>query len=247
MWWNASRLAGYAIEAVDGSIGSIEDIFFDDALWRARWIVVDTGTWLRGRRVLLSPLWVKHPDPAAQKLAVTLTRQQVEDSPDVASDQPVSRRIEESVYRHYRREPYWYVPLGDASTPMPMREAAGSKPGAEQEPLSGDPHLRSLDEVRGSYIHGTDGDIGHVHDFLLDDDDWSIRYMVVSTRNWWPGKKVLISPGSISEISWTSREVTVGLTREAIRSSPEYEPMSTVDRAYEERLHRHYGIPQYWD
>jgi hypothetical protein len=125
-------------------------------------------------------------------------------------------------------------------------EAAGSKPGME-ESLSGDPSLRSLDEVRSYAIRGSDGDIGHVHDFLVDDQGWPIRYAVVATRNWWPGKKVLIAPAWISEISWTEREVKLRLTREAIRNSPEYDPTATVDRAYEERLHRHYDAPVYWD
>jgi hypothetical protein len=246
MLWNASRLAGYAIAATDGTIGSVADIFFDDAQWTARWFVVDTGNWLPGRRVLLAPLWVKAADPAQQRLVVGLTRAEVEHSPDIDTDKPISRQLEERLYEHYKEEPYWYVPLGDAATPLPLRAAAGSKPGAERA-LPGDPHLRSLDEVRSYAIHGSDGDIGHVHDFLLDDDGWSIRYLVVATRNWWPGKKVLIAPDWISEISWSDREVKLSLTREAIRSSPEYDPLSTVDRAYEERLHRHYDVPVYWD
>jgi hypothetical protein len=245
MLWNASRLVGYAIEATDGKIGSVKDFFFDRARWKVRWIVADTGAWLPGRQVLLSPFWVKRSDVAGEALSVILTRQQVQESPDVTTDEPVSRQLEERIYAHFRQEPYWYVPMGDASMPMPLREAAGSKPGTAEEP-SGDPNLHSLDEVNDYYIHGTDGDIGHVHDFLLDDDDWSIRYMVVATRNWWPGKKVLISPRWISEISWPMREVKVGLERTAIKNSPEYDPMATIDRAYEEQLHRHYNYPRYW-
>jgi hypothetical protein len=246
MLWNASRLAGYAIAATDGTIGGVDDVFFDDAQWKARWFVVDTGNWLPGRRILLAPLWVKAADPAQQRLVVALTRAEVERSPDVASDEPISRRLEERLYEHYRQEPYWYVPLGDASPLPPLREAAGAKLGAASD-LPGDPHLRSLDEVRSYAIHGSDGDIGHVHDLLLDDEDWSIRYLVVATRNWWPGKKVLIAPDWIAGISWADREVRLGLTRGAIKGSPEYDPLSTVDRAYEERLHRHYDVPVYWD
>jgi hypothetical protein len=246
MLWNASRLAGYAIEANDGAIGSVDDIFFDDSRWKARWFVVDTGAWLSGRRVLLSPVWVRAVDIARERLLVGLTREEVRRSPDVDADKPISRQIEERLYEHYRQIPYWYVPMGDASMPVPLREAAGSKPGMEER-LSGDPSLRSLDEVRSYAIRGSDGDIGHVHDFLVDDQGWPIRYAVVATRNWWPGKKVLIAPAWISEISWTEREVKLRLTREAIRNSPEYDPTATVDRAYEERLHRHYDAPVYWD
>jgi hypothetical protein len=249
MLWNASRLVGYAIEATDGTIGGIADFFFDDTRWTTRWVVVDTGTWLPGRQVLLSPLWVECVDAATEKLVVGITRRQVEESPDVRTDQPVSRQMEERIYAHYQLPPYWYVPMGDASTPMPLREpaareAAGAKPGGE--PGDGDPHLRSLNEVNQYYIHATDGDIGHVDDFLLDECDWSIRYMVVATRNWWPGKKVLIAPSWTSEISWSAREVRLDLTRAAIRNSPEYDATATVDRDYEERLHRHYDRAMYW-
>lgn len=110
----------------------------------------------------------------------------------------------------------------------------------EREP-QGDPHLRSMAEVSGYHIEATDGSLGHVEDFILDDASWEVRYLVVDTRNWWPGKKVLVSPQWIKDVSWAESSVWVDLTREAIKSSPEYDPSQPVDDAYSERLHAHYG------
>ena len=65
-----------------------------------------------------------------------------------------------------------------------------------------DPHLRSSAAVTGYHIQATDGDIGHVEDFLLDDRSWTIRFMVVDTTNWWAGEKVLIAPAWIERVDW---------------------------------------------
>ena len=206
MFWNASAMRGYAIAASDGELGSVSDFLFEDTSWIIRWLVVDTGKFLAGRKVLLPPSALRQPDPASRELPVALTMQQVKDSPDIASDQPVSRQMEGHIYRHYGWEPYWdaeYLPAsGIVAAPFleaPLH-AAGAKPlgdGPEIfEPAMGDAHLRSAHKITGYHIHATDGEIGHVEDFILDDASWHIRYVTVDTHNWWPGKKVLISPRS---------------------------------------------------
>jgi hypothetical protein len=128
------------------------------------------------------------------------------------------------------------------------RNSTGSPPELVEEfaSESGDPHLRSTQEVLGYYIHASDGDLGHVEDFIVDDDNWTIRYMVVDTRNWLPGKKVLVAPEWITEVSWGESKVYVDLTQDAIKDSPEYDPTETVNRLYEERLYDFYGRPKYW-
>ena len=77
---------------------------------------------------------------------------------------------------------------------------------AEREEAN-DVHLRSANKVTGYRIGATDGDIGHVEDFIIDDETWEIRYMVVDTQNWWPGKKVLVAP------QWIGRMLSTGSTR----------------------------------
>lgn len=250
MLWNASKLTGYAIDATDGSIGSVSSFLFDDREWTIRWLVVDTGTWLSGRHVLLPPSRVGEPDVTRRSFAVRLTRQQVEDSPDIDTYAPVSRQHESNLYTYYGWNPYWagygYAPMGGLATPIePSPNVGGGRPGVKDS-IEGDPHLRSTREVTGYFVHATDGDIGHIEEFLVDSDSWTIRYVVVDTKNWWPGKRVLVAPRSFTNVEWAERSVHVNLTRDQIRNGPEYDPLATVDRAYEERFHGHYGYPYYW-
>jgi hypothetical protein len=109
-----------------------------------------------------------------------------------------------------------------------------------------DPNLRSTHDVSGHNIQASDGQIGHIDDFILDDETWAIRYLIIDTRNWWPGKKVLISPRWIDHINWSESKVFVNLLRETIRQSPEYTDESLLTRDYEIELHQRYNLPGYW-
>jgi sporulation protein YlmC with PRC-barrel domain len=201
MLWNASAINGHAIIAKDGRLGTVSDFLFDDVSWRIRWLVVDTGAWLPGRKVLLAPAAMGHVDPKEQTFSVELTMQQVKNSPGIDTDRPVSRQIETDIYDYYGWSPYWgnglftdgYGYVGQAqavSQGSMLREATFSIIRSNED----DPHLRSIEAVTGYHIHAKDGEIGHVDDFLLEEEDWSIRYLIVDTNNWWFGKKVLISP-----------------------------------------------------
>ena len=264
MLWNASVIKGYAIAASDGRLGTISDFLFDDASWLVRWSVVDTGDWLSGRKVLLSPFVLGQLDPKEREFTVELTMQQVKDSPDIDTDRPVSRQIETNIYDYYGWSPYWgnglftdsYGYIGDAVAVAPslgFREplapgdlALGSTQREEEiantQQREHDPHLRSIEAVTGYHIHASDGEIGHVEDFLVEDADWSIRYLVVDTNNWWLGKKVLISPRSAREIDWTDKVVNLNVDRQKVKDSPTYDPSITVDQAYDERFLTYYGI-----
>ncbi|WP_425450043.1 PRC-barrel domain-containing protein [Virgifigura deserti] len=251
LWW-ASEMTGYGILTTDGSIGSIDDLLFEDESWAIRWAVIDTGTWLSGRKVLLPPSCFGRAATGLQHFPVELTRQQIKDSPDVDTDRPVSRQTEFDLFGHYGWAPYWaagYVPpagmTGGATPPAGVAVPGIGRSYDAPEP-SGDPHLHSAKEIAGYRIHATDGEIGHVEDVLVDDENWIVRYAIVDTRNWWPGRKVLISPQWIREVNWEDRLLQVDLTRQAVKDSPEYDPSMTIDRAYEERLHRYYDRPRYW-
>jgi len=249
---NASTIKGYAIAASDGHLGTASDFLFDDESWLVRWLVVDTGHWLSGRKVLLPLSVLGHLDPEAKEFAVRLSKQQVKDSPDIDTDRPVSRQMETDVYDYYGWRPYWgtglymggYGVLGGAMG-MGMQPYLGSRRREEQivdaRRSHDDPHLRSVNAVIGYHIHARDGEIGHVEDFLLEDADWSIHYLVVDTKNWWPAKKVLISPRSAGDIDWTDRLVNLDVDRQKIKDSPTYDPAITVDRAYEKHFHAYYG------
>ena len=230
MLWDASAINGYAIEASDGRLGTVSDLLFEDVGWVVRWLVVDTGNWLPGRKVLLPLSALGHPDRALRQFPVKLTMQQVKDSPDVDTDQPVSRQIEAHVYNYYGWNPYWggsLLPMSNAmATPFvaPPYELGGRPRDdlarADAQPNEGDPHLRSIAAVTGYHIHATDGEIGHVEDFLVDDAGWSIRYIKVDTRNWWPGERVLISPRSVREIDWADKLMHLDVSRQTVKDSP---------------------------
>ncbi|KXF76605.1 hypothetical protein ATN84_11140 [Paramesorhizobium deserti] len=247
MLWNASNLIGYTIDATDGAIGSVDDFLFDDREWTIRWLVVDTGTWLSGRKVLLPPKAVAEPEMPHRAFPANVTKQQVKDSPEIDTDAPVSRHHENNLYGHYGWEPYWvgYPPVGAGLTILP-RPVETPPIAGEEETDEGDPHLCSTEEVTGYYIQAKDGDIGHIEEFLIDLDNWTIRYLVVDTRNWWPGKKVLVAPRAVTSVDWAKEMVDVNLTRDQVKNAPEYDPTQAVDRLYEERYHGYYGYPRYW-
>jgi hypothetical protein len=245
------------IRATDGDIGHVEDLFFDDERWAIRYLVVDTGAWLPGRQVLLSPYAVGRLVPDEQVLTVAVTRSQIERSPDVNAHQPISRQYEASYARYYGYPYYWGTAAmwGNADLPSAaadpltpdarrldaLTEADTVPPEALPDVNPEDVHLRSCRDVTGYHIDATDGDIGHIADFLVDDETWAIRYLVVDTSNWWFGNKVLISPHWVDAVSWADSKAVVNLTRTAIQQAPPYDPDAILGRDQEELLERHYG------
>lgn len=244
------ELRGYDIQATDGEIGHVEDFLFDDESWTIRYFVVDTGPWLFGRKVLIAPQSVGEPSWEGGVLPVDLTKEQVEESPEVDLEKPVSRRMQEAVNQHYGWQSYWATaPTGaragtPASAPPPAQPMATEQ--ADPKPEPGDPHLRSIDEVVGYRIGAVDGEIGRVDDFLVEDEKWTIRYMVVDTSTWLTGRQVLVSPEWIDNVSWERSMVQMKMGKSDIESSPEYDPSAALDREYEQRLHEHYGMTGYW-
>jgi len=247
MLWNASSIYGYAIEASDGPLGTVSDLLFEDTNWAARWFVVDTGGWLSGRKVLLPLSALGQPDRALRRFPVKLTMQQVKDSPDVDTDQPVSRQMEARVYSHYKWDPYWggsNFNMNAMATPFvtPLWSTPPDPRNADDQPAKGDPHLRSVTAITGYHIHATDGEIGHVDDLLIDEIDWSVSYISVDTSNWWLGQKVLISPRSVRKIDWAERLIYLDVDRQKVKDSPAVEPNTTVDQAYVLKHREHYGL-----
>jgi hypothetical protein len=231
-------ILGYRIRATDHELGKVDDFYFDDQEWGIRYLVVDTGKWLPGRLVLISPLSLGEPDWAEQVLPVSLTKKRIEEGPSIGRDRPVSRQHEAALSEYYKWAAYW-GPAGGVGA-IPVKRVKKEKP-------SGDPHLRSVKEVLGYHIDAIGGEVGHVEDFIAETQVWAIRYMVVDTRNWLPGRKVLLSPGWIDKVDWADEQVHVDLTREAVKDSPEFNPNAPVNREYEARLYDYYGRPKYWE
>ena len=252
MLWNSSALNGYAIQAIDANIGTVSDILFDDTHWAVRWLVVDTGYWLPGRKVLLPFSVLGEPDRDLRMFPVKLTKQQVKDSPDIDTDKSVSRQHEAHVYDYYGLDPYWSGGVCAAGNDMvlPFMRPSGGDGRREQlmandtivQEERGDAHLRSVSAITGYHLHATDGEFGHATEFLFNDADWKIRYICVDTRNWWPGELVLISPRSVLEIDWAGRQIRLNISRGQVKGSPPFHRSMTVDSAYDENFASYYAL-----
>jgi hypothetical protein len=246
---STKELKGYVLDATDGEIGRCKDFLFDDEHWTVRWMVADTGKWIPDRQVLISPLSLGDPNWGSGRFPVSLTREQIENAPALSEDEPVSRQHEATMFQYYGYPYYWVgnALWGPEATPAKLQARVEEATMAPHTEPRGDPHLRSVREVAGYHIAATDGEIGHVEDFILDDETWTLRYMVVDTRNWLPGRKVLVSPPWVEELDWAEGKAVVAMSQEQVRNSPEYDPRAPVNREYEGRLFDFYGRPVYWE
>jgi uncharacterized protein YrrD len=247
MLHKAQTLKGYTLHSLDGDIGKVKEFYFDDHHWTIRYLVVETGNWLSGRQVLISPYALLVVNDKEKYITINLTKKQIEGSPSLNSDKPVSRQFEDTYYGYYGWPMYYAGPYMWGPYPYMVRDPYSprwTQPSRDKK--AWDPHLRSTHNVSGYDIQATDGDIGHVEDFVIDDETWAIRYLIIDTRNWWPGKKVLVSPQWIESVSWSQSKVVVNLSRATIKQSPEYTEKSLITRDYEDGLHRHYNRRGYW-
>jgi stress response protein YsnF len=241
--------------ATDGEIGKVEQFLFDDEKWSIRYLVVKTS-WLLGRKVLVSPLAIQEMNGELHFIRLTLTKKQVEQSPDIDTDKPVSRQMETEFNDYYRWPYYWEgsgiwgvatLPAGMLGRPYVLPSQSRSEADyLDAATREGDQHLRAVHVVEGYQIVSKDDEFGHVDDFIFDDQNWAIRYLVVAARRIWNGKKVVLSPEWVKAISWSDRTITLGLTKEEILNSPEYHATDPVNREYEEKLYDYYGRPSYW-
>jgi hypothetical protein len=257
---NVNDLYGFSVEASNGPIGKIRDCYFDDQSWSIRFFVVETGPWLDGRKVLISPLAIHGLHWAAKSLSASLTRERVKSSPDVDTSKPVSRQHEVEQFGYYGYPYYWGEGqlwgvgprpgtslAGYGSVQLPTEPEAAKGFVAAQLKLhrdrGDDPHLRSCRAIEKYHIHATDGDIGHVDSLLVEDGTWALRYLVVNTSDWWLGHQMLVAPPWITDISWLDATVSIDLTRQAVKDAPTYDGNAPLDREQERSLFDHYGRP----
>jgi len=226
MLQSIKELYGDKLGASDGEIGQVKDFYFDDQNWAVRYLVADTGSWLPGRQVLISPHAFGSLDQVGKALRVSLTRKQIEDSPTIDSHKPVSRQYEEEYYRYYGWPYYWqggglwgmsgFPILETPAKPFPGEPATTSYRPSER----GDAHLRSAQAVNGYHLQASDGTTGHVCDFMMDTQSWAIRELVIKIGHRFSGKEVRIPTRAVDRISWDESKVFVNMTREAVEQSP---------------------------
>lgn len=237
----------YKVNATDGGIGSVSDFYFDDHDWTIRYLAVETGGFWEGpSRVLVSPIAFGEARWDTRRFQLSITRDKVRNSPLLARDAPLSRQYESAYYQYYDWPCYWgYGGIwGVWGTPGLLADKTWTQPVAKS--VEHDSHLHKIGDVLGCRIHGSDAVIGVVKDFIVDDESWIIRYMVVDTGSWWAEKNVILATHWIGRIDDRDEMVHVDLLRETIKKSPEWSPEQPVNRDYEARLFDYYGRPVYW-
>ena len=244
-----NSLLGYTIKGTDGEIGKVEEFYFDDRTSTIRYMVVKTGGWFSGKKVLVSTEAFQKPDWESKTFSVNLTLEKIKNSPEIDIDKPVSLQQEELMRGYYSWPGYYgygmfgYWGLGMWGYPVAEVNATENelKQMKATEHENGNPHLRSTQEVTGYDIHATDGDIGEVEDFIIDDTTWKIHFLVVETGNWFSGKKVLISPQWIKDVKWQEQEVSINHSKDEVKNSPEYDSSQEINETYEHSINDYYG------
>jgi hypothetical protein len=247
MLYPAKTLDGLTLGATDGEIGRVSGFLVDEDNWTIRYLVVSTSAWL-GREVVISPVFAGEPDWEAQRLDVSLTRDQVRNSPDLLSTLPVTRGAESAYAAYYGYPAYWGGPglWGWAGYPGALASGRLSDPVETGPPEVGpaeDPdraRLHEAAEVRGIHLEARDGDIGHVDDAIVDARSWALRYFLVDTSNWIGGRHVLVPARWVTGVRWLERKLAVDVTRQQVQSAPEFDPARPLDQALESALDRHY-------
>ena len=241
-------LEQYAVNATDGDVGHVVDFLVEDERWTIRYLVVETGSFFDRRRVLISPVSFGKVEWSSRRVDLALSKEKVKNSPAIDARQPVSRRREFELFRYYGVPHYWGSSALWGETDYPAMLGVGefySEAAAPLELAHDDIHLRSVNEISGYHIQGSDGELGHLDDFIVDDGTWQLRYLVVDTSNWCIGKKVLLAPHWASSVSWAERKVYVDQKRQSIKHAPEWNSLA-VNRDYEERLYQYHGRRVYW-
>ena len=237
--------------AEDGEVGRVDDLLFDSGSWTIRYLVIHTGDWLTGRKVLVPPTEVQQTDWSRRRFHISMTRKQIEDGPPMATDEPVSRQQEIRLQAHFGWEPYWTgdVPEGHFPARIPEGDEQTGDRQAEsipQEITPGDPNLRSLRETLDYHVQAIDADVGTVEGFVIDDETWVFRYLIVQSQDLKPERRLLLSFEWIDKVIWDEASFFVDMRAETIKKSPTYDPSVPIDREFEQLLHDHYQFSGYW-
>jgi uncharacterized protein YrrD len=254
------EITGYTLQETDDVIGTCKDFLFDDGLWVIRYMVADTGNWLKHHNVLITPASMGEPNWQTERLQVNLSREQIEACPPLDSHAPISREYEISYHEHFEIPFYWMG--ADFREGMPgidgIIKTVDDLPDIEDDIVeetddkqtTEDPdkgQLRSAVEVMEYSVSAKGADTGRVDDIIIDDSNWVIRYLAIETGNIMPDRKVLINTEWIDSVSWENQCISLDLTPDAIQECPPYDPDEAVNRAYEVRLYDYHGRPRYWE
>lgn len=254
MLFSLRSLSNHAIQATDGEIGRIESFYFDDESRFIRYVVAEPGQWFDRTKVLLSPYSIRAVDDATRRVEVNLTRQQVASSPDIDTESPITRQMEVDCFTHYRWPFYWTgagvwgaaAPLG-SDFELPPASNATAQGQELPDCVKSQVYLRSLSSALGCHVFANKGELGHLDDFIVDDQGWMIRYFVVRFRKLIASHLLLIARDWVNSIHWKSRKIRIALPKEKVIHSPPFDASVPISREYEELLHRYYEKQGYWE
>nr|MBC7613946.1 PRC-barrel domain-containing protein [Pseudopedobacter sp.] len=227
-----NSLIGFKMDATDGEIGEVKEFYFDDESWAIRYLVLETGNWFFHKKVLIAPQALLSPDWKNKNFPINLTKAQIKSSPDIDTDQPISLRQEIEMYGHYAWQRYggsgFYAggTAGVMDLPPIIDEEIIKANDPAVDHTKEDPHLRSTEIVTGYHIHAIDGEIGHVKDFMMDDQTWTLTNLLIDTHNWFGGKKVLIPVRHVKEILWADYKINLDTTTAFIKDEPSFKEES---------------------
>jgi hypothetical protein len=226
------RLEGFRVLGEGETLGKVMDAYFDDHVWAVRDLVV-AGSGRHARLWWLSPHSILRIDQRRRTIETTITAAQWRTTAPDEPDTAIPRATWTGLLKYYGF-PYSWRGLDRAVAP---RVPSSSGP---------ELHLRSERRFRHYLVHALDGELGHVEDLLVDEHSWAVRYLVVDTRRWRPGGRVLLAPEWVLYVSWLEQSVHTSLEQKTVRTAPPYDRRTRIDRAYEARLRQHYGRPAAW-
>ena len=243
MFQSATSLINYRVRALNDTIGSVSGFLFDDTSWVIRYVIVDIPLNENGgvRNALIAPFSFGILNPQTRELPLIEEKQKVENSPFIDLKMPFSRKLQIELYKYYKWPPF---DLDDVF--HDMQSSVTTKYLNWEESIARS-HLINTGETIGYYIEAADGEIGQVHDFIIDEECWIIRYISVNIGKNIPEKKVLIFPRDIKAVNLVEAKVYINIVQDTVMNSPEYITLLPIDRGYESRIHKYYGYPRYWD
>jgi hypothetical protein len=248
MLLNEKSLHGYTIHATDGDMGHVDQFYFDDDTWTVRYIIVKTGKFFFGHKVLVSPISLEKLDLENKKLFVNLTMEQVKHSPDINTEKPISRQKEAEYLRYYNLPAYWGgIGLWGREMYPAALGALEGEGAAEGDSDTRDTHLRSTNEVRGYAIRCIDDECGHLEDFFIDTDTWTVRYLAVHHTKSHQNKKVLTVPKLVDRVLWAKATVFLNTSRQKLLEAPEYSDGAIIDAETEKDIYNHFLLHPYWE
>lgn len=223
-----SELRECRIEALDGEMGKVQDLFFDDRHWAVRYVLIDTGKILPGKKVMLSPASFDNLDIEEKRLHVHYDKEKIRKSPDVSETVSMTNEHETQLADYYGWSKYWLDNMmwGIGGSPIAEKIEEMHPPNLNREvdlPTSAEYSLRSAREAKGVRVHANDGRLGEVMDAIFDTRNWAVQSLVVKITHQPELGLMLLSPNELSGAEWTEGDLYFDGTVDQFKERPIYQ------------------------